>query len=294
MEKNKFSNWYLILSLLPSVGLVVSFPNGGWEIICLFFIALSLLWNLCTVFESICQKNYKKALLLFVLNCLFNCVSIAIWTRYDYAVRTKNPNYITNKQEANEFGILVSEYEQVRTPVIENCKLRCDMFVVYDSWYKNIKDKSRITIDPTKVNIILTIDGREEPLMFYFGNRKYDFMDCSSELYSIAKIQHDSFQYIVGSRRNNATKQNIPDSITIEICTYNEREVIDSVIFRRKTCNEFLSGKTDLFDMSRHRSICSRIQDFFLIDELRKEVDPTDPFYANWIQSIIGVRDRVE
>ena len=38
---------------------------------------------------------------------------------------------------------------------------------------------------------------------------------------------------------------------------------------------------------SRHRSICSRLQDFFLIDELRKEVDPTDPFYANWIQSII-------
>lgn len=289
----KQSNIQLFLSFLSSIGLIISFPLGGLEILCLMLMLASLSWGVVLLYKHILKHKYKMAFLILVLNTLFLGFAIALWIRYDYAVNTKTRDYITDIKEASDFGIIIAQYKQVRIPIIEGHHVECNMFSEYESWHENIKDKSRVTIDTAWINHIITIQGRDVPLMFYFQNKKYDIIESSAQLTSMKRQTNTSFLYVIGCRQK-AENTSIPDSIVFNICKYGNSNVLDSIVFRRIITNANVQHRTKKIEAKRTVSIVEGIENYFFISELREEVISNDPLSKTWVQNILLGSNRYD
>lgn len=285
MNSMKQSNIQLLLSFFASIGFVISFPHGGIEILCLMLMLASLVWGLVLLYRHVLQHKYKTALLVLTLNALFIGFAIALWIRYDYAVNTKTLDFITNIEEANDFGVVTAQYKQVRIPIIDGVPIECNMYSEYESWHDNIKDKSHIAIDTAWVNHIITMQGCDVPLMFYFRNRKYNIMEGSAELTSMKKQTNGDLLYVIGCRQKKKNDYSVPDSMVFNICRYGNSEAIDSIVFECIKTNAHLS--TNKLEATRTVSFAEKLKNFLFIDELREEVNPYDPLSKNWIQKLL-------
>lgn len=268
MNEGKVIKYQLLVALISNVGLVASFPNGALEAVCFFFISMSLV--LCILFMSFCikEKKYASAFWLFALNALFVSSSVALWIKYDYTVNTKTRNLVTNKQDAKEFDIMVAEFKQIRFPIIEKRTIKADVFAIYDSWYENIKDKSRVTVEPSSISYVITIPGNEVSQMFYQENRKYVIWENTSHLSSLHKNAEGNAIYTTVDTQIQTSSKEIPDTLVYHICKYDSQEFIDSIVFKRESIDFQNSSNNKRFTKTRHRSFLRKLKDFFFVDEL--------------------------
>lgn len=268
MNDGKVIKYQLLVALISSVGLVASFPYGAMEVVCFFFMGMSLV--LCLLFISFCirQKKYASAFWLFALNALFVSSSVALWTKYDYVVNTKTRSHVTNKQDAKEFDIMVAEFKQIRFPIIEKRTIKADAFAIYDSWYDNLKDKSRVTVEPSSISYIITIPGNEVSQMFYQKNKKYVICEGTPDLSSLNKNAEGNVIYTTGYVQIETSLKEIPDTIVYHICKYDSHEIIDSLVFKCESNNFHNLSNNSQFTKTRRRSFLHKLKDFFFVEEL--------------------------
>lgn len=266
---NKESKYQLLVALISNVGLVASFPYGAMEAVCFFFIGMSLL--LCLLFMSfyVQEKRYWLAFLLLAINVLFTVSSVTLWTKYDYSVNIKTHTHVINKQDAKEFDIVVAQYEQIRVPVIDGKTIKADAFAVFDSWYENIKDKSRVTVEPSSINYIMTLSGNGVAQMFYEKERKYVIGERTAQLSSLHKNAEGDAIYTTADVRTETSSKEIPDTLVYHICKYDTQEFIDSLVFKCKSTDIHNLNINNRFTSVRHRSLLRKLKDFFFVDELR-------------------------
>lgn len=268
MHNKNYFKYQLVLALISNVGLVASFPIGVMELICFFLIGVSLVMCMLCMSFYVKKKKYWLTFLLFAINVLFVSSSVALWSKYDYVVNTKTKSHITNKQDAKEFDIMVAAFKQIRFPVIENRTIKADVFAIYDSWYENIKDKSRVTVGPSSISYIITMSGNEVSQMFYEKNRNYFLWESTSELSSLHKNVDGNVIYTTGDVRHKTSLKEIPDTIAYHICKYDSQEFIDSIVFKRESANFHDLSNNNQFTKTRHRSFFRKLKDFFFMDEL--------------------------
>lgn len=268
MHNKNYFKYQLVLALISNVGLVASFPIGVMELICFFLIGVSLVMCMLCMSFYVKKKKYWLTFLLFAINVLFVSSSVALWSKYDYVVNTKTRSHVTNKQDAKEFDIMVAEFKQIRFPIIEKRTIKADAFAIYDSWYDNLKDKSRVTVEPSSISYIITIPGNEVSQMFYQKNKKYVICEGTPDLSSLNKNAEGNVIYTTGYVQIETSLKEIPDTIVYHICKYDSHEIIDSLVFKYESNNFHNLSNNSQFTKTRRRSFLHKLKDFFFVEEL--------------------------
>lgn len=179
----------------------------------------------------------------------------------------KVTEYITDKQTEKELGLLVAEYQQVNHVNIEDVDIHGDMHVAYQSRFDVFNDRSKIDVYPKHYNFIVSMSGDKVVDLFDWRNKKLDVSEGVVELTTIRK-NDDKPVYITGSIELADSIKTLPDTVTFHIFNRQTEHDVDSLVFVKKKVfsNSSVKKGSEVFSITRKRSLIDRIKDLYLID----------------------------
>lgn len=239
--------------------MVICIGNGGIIFLLLCCAFLSLSWMIYALSKQCKRKCFIQTISIIIVNTILLCGTFWYMIQIDAAKGSfKFINSVGLKEDSKQLGLFICDYDVAKPLVLNGDTIKSWYWVQYANKYANYVTNNHINVEPSAYNYMHQVDNFLEGYHIQSKGHKFTVYDEHGNHFYTTCLWSDEF--------------NVDSIKTFYLVRDEDRQICDSMVYRRTSAPIFMITTTEPFEIVRPRTVLERIADLFFFDDVSRYI----------------------